>query len=151
MKVFFANSNFNIWSTRHKKFSVDWFCIIELTSAFYTRFNLEISINPNSHIASSFNWQLSSMRLLRLGLLLALASGFAAICIYITGLSDPSVCMSVFIQCILSYPNSITLFFWITFNVIIDCRSQLSPHWWRSRIVAFASQFFPEMCGKVSL
>ncbi|CAJ2676676.1 unnamed protein product [Trifolium pratense] len=31
------------------------------------------------------------MRVLRLGLLLALASGFAAICIYITGLSDPSV------------------------------------------------------------
>lgn len=31
------------------------------------------------------------MRVLRLGLLLALASGFAAISIYITGLSDPSV------------------------------------------------------------
>ncbi|KEH20980.1 CAZy family GT29 glycosyltransferase [Medicago truncatula] len=34
------------------------------------------------------------MRILRLGLLLALASGFAAICIYITGLSEPSVYLS---------------------------------------------------------
>jgi len=36
------------------------------------------------------------MRVLQLGLFLALACGFAAISIYITGLSDPFVCMYVF-------------------------------------------------------
>lgn len=65
------------------------------------------------------------MRILRLGLLLALASGFAAIWIYITGLSEPSVCMYVCIQCIFCYPNSIT-FFSITLNLIID--ADLSYH-----------------------
>lgn len=38
------------------------------------------------------------MRLLQLGLLLSLASGFAAIIIYITGVSNPSVCMYIWFE-----------------------------------------------------
>jgi hypothetical protein len=54
------------------------------------------------------------MRVLRLGLLLALASGFAAICIYITGLSDPSVCMYVFTM----YYHILFKFYKIFFNFV---------------------------------
>ena len=53
------------------------------------------------------------MRVLQLGLFLALASGFAAISIYITGLSDPFVCMyvftSIFFKCSLFCSTALNL------------------------------------------